>query len=239
MYWECDELIASADFPNGVPEVFRDPAYDVRGLPFGAKPSTYAISKQDLRNVWSTLVESYAACAFSHLSDRVIALADLVERIGLKQEDVYLAGLWKDDLISQLCWIVNSDHHSMRASKHFTPTWAWLSIDGPILYNRSYANATYTTYTIARVLRTEVESKHCSQLLSFTKGELVLRGILLNTRILPEEPHYWSTGGVKGVINDAECVTGREIVLEPRLDEWSSSCAGVQERWQGPQVQRF
>lgn len=134
VYWECHELFTSEEFSRGLPKGF-EATYDVMLLPI-EKPTVRFASGTKLQEIWSIMDFNYSSCAFTNLSDRVIALAGLAEHMRDKTKDVYLAGLSKRDLIYQLCWNILSA--SSRVSTYFAPSWTWLSVTGVVSCHRAY-----------------------------------------------------------------------------------------------------
>jgi hypothetical protein len=100
------------------------------------KPTFRFKRAKGLRRIWPRLVSSYSSCAFTNLSDRVIALAGLEEQVRDAAKDVYLAGPWKRRSIKQLCWM--AEKQSVRVSAFFAPSWTWLSVTGPVAYDEAY-----------------------------------------------------------------------------------------------------
>ncbi|RAL64229.1 hypothetical protein DID88_002121 [Monilinia fructigena] len=86
-------------------------------------------------------------------SDRLPALSGIAQYFdnymkGGVRGAQYLAGLWKDSLVKDLCWYVQvSENHCApsRAKPYRAPTWSWASVDfkdndspgSPILYQPS------------------------------------------------------------------------------------------------------
>jgi len=98
IYWECHELAACEDLPDGIPGALRN-GFTAKEI--HEKPTLR--TSDALRYKWADLVELYSSCAFSKPSDRVIAFASLAEQMRNATKDVYLAGLWRKDLVTQLC----------------------------------------------------------------------------------------------------------------------------------------
>lgn len=77
VYWECPELLASEEFPNGPPERscwergFGVPPFDT------AKPSLNFDQEYELREAWCSLMQHYSACQLTRLSDKINAIAGL------------------------------------------------------------------------------------------------------------------------------------------------------------------
>ncbi|KAF1809927.1 HET-domain-containing protein, partial [Eremomyces bilateralis CBS 781.70] len=135
-YWECHELVASEQFPTGVPKESRDfRPYSHAGPPTG-KPTVNLDDPITLQAAWVALVDFYSGCQLTKLSDKTVALAGLAEEVRRAMEDEYLAGLWKKDLVKQLCWATDFDVRRrakrLRIPTFVAPTWSWMSVDGPV-----------------------------------------------------------------------------------------------------------
>jgi hypothetical protein len=234
IYWECHELIASEDFPHGIPLKLQNPSSHTN-----RKPTIQVATERQLRRSWDTLVASYSSCAFSQLSDRVIALAGLAEQMRVMTGDVYLAGLWKKDLIQQLMWYTEtgpSHPESQRTTAYFVPSWSWLSVTGPAQYDGHYADfvsATGTSSLIcSRVLQADVRSKHHSRLHNFTGGELVLQGILLRAQTIPYDPESGSLLAYdKCIISDPNCTVDHKMEVYVYSDEQTPNRTRNQQNW--------
>ena len=48
--------------------------------------------------------------------------------------DVYLAGIWRDDLSRGLLWTPHNSSHASRHSQYVAPTWSWASIKGQVFF---------------------------------------------------------------------------------------------------------
>lgn len=78
-----------------------------------------------------TLVPEYTRRALKKDSDRLTALQAIAMNIHSKIRDEYLAGLWKADLLRQLCW-KSRGSHNLPASNE-SPSWSWSSVCGPTI----------------------------------------------------------------------------------------------------------
>lgn len=185
VYWECKELHASEQYPNGIPlEIHRCESDSPGELP-NPKPNLDFKNQSELRQAWSALVEQYSACCLTEASDKMIALAGLAGEMRNATRDVYLAGLWQKDLELQLCWTVGSRPHEQvdsLLSTYMAPTWSWAIVNGTVSYDRLYYKSKgVSTYRI-EVLEALVNSEDASKLHSFVSSRLVLRGVCLCAR---------------------------------------------------------
>jgi hypothetical protein len=180
VYWECQELIASEQYPQGIPEHLRDFSPYNQATPTG-KPTLDLTTEEDLRDAWAALVDFYSDCKFTKWSDRMIALAGLAEEMQRKTGDVYLAGLWKKDIHRQLCWSTDFDvrreFDRFRVPFYLAPTWSWASVNGPVMSDQRSIYRDYPAVSCIQVLNASVVSEHISELHSFVASTLVLRGI--------------------------------------------------------------
>ncbi|CAH0027415.1 unnamed protein product [Clonostachys rhizophaga] len=109
VYWECEELLASEQFPCGIPGTLTNLTHVNQWALPGVKPSLNFKEESSLRDAWTALVEQYSRCQLTRSSDKVIALAGLAGEFRSSLGDIYLAGMWKTDLIRQICWSVDED----------------------------------------------------------------------------------------------------------------------------------
>jgi hypothetical protein len=65
----------------------------------------------------------------THPGDRLIAISAIAELYRRNDHDVYLAGLWSYDLLSQLCWKVPYQAETHRPLEYRAPSWSWAAID--------------------------------------------------------------------------------------------------------------
>ncbi|KAF2690627.1 HET-domain-containing protein, partial [Lentithecium fluviatile CBS 122367] len=140
VYWECKELVASEQFPEGPPRELGHTFHVMasRSSDELRKPTLDFTVEAERRKAWSELVNFYSDCKLSKMSDKLIALAGLAEEMRLATGDYYLAGLWKKDLEKQLCWnttVQPGRRHKVNRSRipyYLAPSWSWASLDGPV-----------------------------------------------------------------------------------------------------------
>jgi hypothetical protein len=190
VYWECPEVIASEQFPMGLPEYVRTAAGYMKLESPAAKPGLQFRDEQKLRQTWCSLVETYSDCHLTQPSDKMIALAGLAGRFRDMTGDTYLAGLWKADLFKQLCWkyqldVFCSDDRERNLSRtlsYHAPTWSWASFDGPVQTGSRYSRGGHGYVYFSEILDVSVNSEDPSKLHSFVSSELQIRGIMIWAR---------------------------------------------------------
>jgi len=88
-------------------------------------------SKNKYYSLWRQLVQNYTLRDLTYPDDRFPALSGVASEIQKRIDDIYIAGLWRDDLHRGLVWEV---HRSGPAAKYRAPSWSWASIDGRVLF---------------------------------------------------------------------------------------------------------
>jgi hypothetical protein len=115
IFWECDEKSACEMFLHGYPSGI----VSIFGME--NRPAT--------RLMWDHIVALYSACQLTMSRDKLVAIAGLAEFIQTQTGDEYVAGLWRNNLELQLCWLSEGGGRRM---PHSAPTWSWASIDSPV-----------------------------------------------------------------------------------------------------------
>lgn len=86
--------------------------------------------------LWYELVEEYSPRHFTHVEDRLVALSGLAKKFGnIIQDEQYVAGLWKQDLLRGLLWYVrgakltpNTTTQGSSIDLDNIPSWTWASV---------------------------------------------------------------------------------------------------------------
>lgn len=84
---------------------------------------------------WHSIVEEYASRELTYGADKLRAIAALADLYMKEYNHTYLAGLWKESLLEDLCWYISksfliSDCNPLpRPSQYRAPTWSWAAVD--------------------------------------------------------------------------------------------------------------
>jgi hypothetical protein len=83
----------------------------------------------DVHTRWLRAVELYSSRKLTYETDKLPAISGLAAAVAtIRARDVYLAGLWKDDLIRGLLWTaVPSGPGAIHERISSIPTWSWAS----------------------------------------------------------------------------------------------------------------
>ncbi|PVH81454.1 HET-domain-containing protein [Cadophora sp. DSE1049] len=91
---------------------------------------------KDIMDFWPKLVQEFTRRSLSQPSDRAAAINGIANRYARLSEDTYRAGLWALTLAKHLTWKRDSTYEGgTRHSDLLRPSWSWISVDGPIVWN--------------------------------------------------------------------------------------------------------
>ncbi|TDZ16726.1 hypothetical protein Cob_v010389 [Colletotrichum orbiculare MAFF 240422] len=81
---------------------------------------------------WSFIVSHYTRAELSNPSDRLPALSGIARRQHEANGKHYLAGMWRERLVTQLAWFRNGIRKKRPSWR--APSWSWASIDSAVIY---------------------------------------------------------------------------------------------------------
>lgn len=131
VFWECKEVNACESYPNGLPD-FLDMDRGLDGLDKRSLPS------------WYKVVHLYSRCSLTFGKDKLPALMGIAKMFQEQTGDIYLAGLWKENLRQQLTWRIWSNPvppEYPRPDEPRAPSWSWTAVEGdkvPILMSEHH-----------------------------------------------------------------------------------------------------
>jgi len=131
VYWECQTDFASEDSREDKTwnkhATHPDTPDD---LDWGDKCVDHKID-------WQKTVTEYTMLRLTYESDRLLAIAAIVDRMLRLQrvDDVYIAGLWKNSILSDLPWVTTTN--KPRPAR-MAPSWSWASAQSSAVSWASY-----------------------------------------------------------------------------------------------------
>ena len=134
LYWECSMLEASEAFPNGLPDGFGEQFKQL--LPYSSLPQTQQQGpmSRGVYGIWDQVMKKYASGKLSRRTDRLVALSGIAHKLQrtILTNDIYLEGLWKNDLAFELLWDVQEPQVPTPGDVYIAPTWSWASRSGTV-----------------------------------------------------------------------------------------------------------
>lgn len=146
LYWECREQYASEVCPQSIPEQIKQHFFSKQSL----DPCKISQERrvEACYTAWERYVGLYSRCDLTCPEDKLVALAGIARRtheslLAYGTTDVYLAGLWRDTLLSDLLWCRSRDspRSSRFAEPYRAPTWSWASLDGEVFMGSGHLKA--------------------------------------------------------------------------------------------------
>jgi hypothetical protein len=183
VFWECDQNPASETYRRGYPS--KPSARGVLLTDFNLKRRY--LSKAD----WSLIVDQYSRGELTESQDKLVALGGLAKLIADTAHDEYVAGLWRSEIETELCWscpgyLPGYINHGSRITPYVAPTWSWASISSHV----STAYRDPSTKLFIEVCDIQLESDHVippqfvSRFGRITRGVLAIRCDLLCAGLL-------------------------------------------------------
>ncbi|KAN0117032.1 Heterokaryon incompatibility protein (HET) domain containing protein [Hyaloscypha variabilis] len=101
LVWECISTRACETFPN---------SYDVGTVTYPSVRTEYWDNpRRSISMKWSSLLMDYTEKKVTFDKDRLVALSGLARLFAAKFGTTYVAGLWKEGLVTQLVWRVSDE----------------------------------------------------------------------------------------------------------------------------------
>lgn len=133
LFWECGELSACEQFPQGDHQEDFHSALSTKQEFAVAIPDTKKEgSLLHILEMWNDIIILYTQGLLTFSTDKLVAISGVASIMSLTIGVRYLAGLWDTHLTKQLVWIVRGMGQS--SSVYIAPSWSWASIDGPVWY---------------------------------------------------------------------------------------------------------
>ncbi|OAP59335.1 hypothetical protein AYL99_06633 [Fonsecaea erecta] len=221
IYWDCLTMLASEPLPDGLETGdigINDDGDFVQRFKAGISgdfqklEDPLSTASQAFSRIWFLAVEAYTRRKLTFEKDRLVAIAGLAIEYQKVTGDVYLAGMWKRDLLDGLLWSVwargcptvgntvaqKGDHgpYGERYTDFKAPSWSWASVSGYIRYIEQYEHDD----RVGQKFMADLLHAECTPLdprmTSYTySGHLLIRGQLLEATIQAMNPFSvdWDT----------------------------------------------
>jgi hypothetical protein len=201
VYWECQTNFASEDASEH--EIWETDSGDVwGGLRWGDKIV-------DCTKQWQKVISEYTKLKLTYDSDRLPAIAALADRMSRlrRADDVYIAGMWRHSILSDLLW--QSGPFKMGQlgqpleprSARLVPTWSWASIQNARI---SWSGHAFPDTT--RIVSLDYTATGAAHLGEVINASIVLRTHVLDLTgvVIPDPP--WSNYSINAILESSPCI---------------------------------
>jgi hypothetical protein len=147
LYWECSEGLFCETIPNnklrahsGVPEVKYEISR-VRLAKAGEPSEPTSATPVSRPEIWAKIYSLYSGCQLTRPVDMLIAIGGLASIAAEVGGGTYLAGLWLEEFLTELCWhsydmpnncggnvyVWASSNAFEILNSYIAPSWSWAS----------------------------------------------------------------------------------------------------------------
>jgi hypothetical protein len=88
------------------------------------------ITKNNLYSRWKFIVETYTMRKMTMQRDKLPALSGLARAFAGALDDIYVAGIWRGDLVGGMLWGIDSDAEKPAIWR--APSWSWAAWQGSV-----------------------------------------------------------------------------------------------------------
>lgn len=133
LIWECRELFASEKYPERIPLEFRGFS-DPHLKPLALRPSDAKSGEEAMETMyerWWMIQEQFSEAQLTFPDDTVPAISGMAKLFEPLMKDIYVAGMWKNRLETELLWYVypEKQRESERVRRrYYTPSFSWTSV---------------------------------------------------------------------------------------------------------------
>ncbi|KAF8853353.1 HET-domain-containing protein, partial [Acephala macrosclerotiorum] len=155
IFWDCLTKAVSESVPEGADTGDRSISDDynfIQDFKNGLSGKLTELDNPQTKDgqiftrAWFLTIEAYTRRNITYETDRLTALAGLATEYQKTTNDLYLAGLWKRNLLDGLLWSVwargcpTAGNSAAQKGDHgppgqrYTPSWSWASVSGYTRY---------------------------------------------------------------------------------------------------------
>ncbi|KAI0532647.1 heterokaryon incompatibility protein-domain-containing protein [Xylaria digitata] len=137
LVWECTELTACEQYPNGLDHETRFGVTKTdKRLLSTVGPTTERIEAVE---TWDSMLSAYTSCQLTKETDKFIALSGIALKFSSFFKGGYLAGLWVESFNADLLWVTHGQAKRVE-DPYVAPSWSWAAIRGQVYHRRHSLN---------------------------------------------------------------------------------------------------
>lgn len=89
---------------------------------------------------WYNIIGAYSSRSLSFNSDKLPAIAGIIQKLAELTDYSYVAGLWQEDILTGMLWYRQRSTSKKEPISQALPSWSWARFDGPIGFWQSSSN---------------------------------------------------------------------------------------------------
>lgn len=187
------------------------------------------LMRTELQQLWRLMLSDYTQRSITRRSDLLPALSGFAARMQKLHGAEYLAGLWRDRLLEDLCWTTQDAKWNkaprVRADETSVPSWSWVSIAHPSIYPIIKEKGQFVPHCEVVSCTTNLTKSQWNQYGQVISGELVLRGPVRKAKLT------YAGQSTSGAMNAVDFGYGStELEEDARLISFEHEVAGVKEK---------
>lgn len=180
-----------------------------RGLRDLSKTTVFFPTKSNAYRFWKNAVRAYSSRQMTNETDRLRAISAIAVLVQERTGDEYLAGVWKQDLLSQLMWFhfPSTPRLLKPYEMYIAPSWSWASVPVDPFYLR--ASPDYDESYRAQIDHAECTLAGPNPFGAVKDGYIVLVGVHCSAYALVSKRHSVGVPNIKlffecGVVHEAD-----------------------------------
>jgi hypothetical protein len=189
VFWECRRVRADELYEKNNPQPHCSDHLKLLVTEIGLT-SRSSIDSSDLFNFftnWYELVMRYTSAKLTFGSDKLVAIAGLVELAQFRTGLNSIAGLWEPSFLPHLLWRTFPQFHN-RPSEYRAPMFSWASVDSQVDH-RYYTGESRPKETVEAFLSTIIDCAlsprdHTRPFAQVEDGYIKIRGPLIQVKIV-------------------------------------------------------
>ncbi|KLU88812.1 hypothetical protein MAPG_07795 [Magnaporthiopsis poae ATCC 64411] len=153
--------------------------------------------------LYRQMITQYSALQMSHATDKLPALSGLAEEIKRARGGTYLAGLWKETMVADMCWYI-SDHRGPSTQVPWrAPSWSWASVDKQVEYDQPLYSWNPDDYKEHAV----VKEAQCTPAGATSTGQVTGGFAKIECSLVPADnlELNWHPDGQHDIESDGQC----------------------------------
>ncbi|KAI1390762.1 heterokaryon incompatibility protein-domain-containing protein [Hypoxylon trugodes] len=142
--WECAECSATESNPFGERYQYSPKASFLKACVqlTRAVHAPVCGDKTDIYQMWLDVQASYSTCGLTFFDDRLVAVSSIIKAIERRTHWTNIWGLWKETLLNELVWFVETPSEHPQTKEYLCPSWSWLGIQGRVFAEMAAVNIT-------------------------------------------------------------------------------------------------